>query len=64
MGDVVRLNSGSPNLTIVKINDDLTQVAWYNEKTRTTEGATLPMACLTGGAAGDRKTGSGSGFWN
>ena len=47
VGDVVHLNSTSPDLTVTNINDDSVHVAWYNEETGKIEETVLPSTSLT-----------------
>jgi pyruvate kinase len=44
-GDIVHLNSGSPDLKVVNINGDKIQVEWVNERGNL-ERSTLPRICL------------------
>ena len=48
VGDVVHLNSTSPDLTVTSINDDNVHVAWYNEEVGKMEFAIFPSASLSG----------------
>lgn len=45
VGDVVRLNSGSPNLQVAFINDGELTVVWLDEDGKVNR-CTLPAACF------------------
>ncbi len=51
IGDVVRLNSGSPLLTVVRINDDMVIVQWLRPDGSIGD-LTAPAACFTAAADG------------
>ncbi len=44
LGDLVQLNSGSPTMIVVDIDDEIT-TAWRNERGHAVEGS-FPLACV------------------